>query len=316
MDTPSDSTSSLDVNQAAAGFADYFAQPEKEAESTPAVDTEIETAASETPDEQQSEAVDEAHADEAPEMVTVEINGKTVEVPLSEVKASYQKDKAASEKFEAAAALKKEASAETAKAQQERATYAANLERMGLQLEAVLHSQAQTDWNALLESDPVEFLKQKNLAEQRQAQLQQVNQQRHQIALQQQAEAQESYRAFLQEQQQQLLNKLPSWKDDAKAKAEQAALKTYLQKEGYDPQAIDGISDHKAVVLARKAMLYDQMIAKASAATKKVAPLPAKVERPGVAESGGLDRRGALVQKAFKSGSVEDMGKVFSTMFS
>ena len=279
------------------------------------VDTELDTGAAETPAEQQTEAVEEASAEEEAKTVPVVINGKTVEVPLAEVLASYQKDKAASEKFEAAAALKKEASAETQKAQQERATYAANLERMSLQLEAVLSSQAQTDWNALLEQDPVEYLKQKNLAEQRQVQLQQVNQQRQHIALQQQAEAQESYRTFLQQQQEELLNKLPTWKDEAKAKAEREALKSYLQKEGYEPSAIDGISDHKAVILARKAMLYDQMIAKASAATKKVAALPAKVERPGVAESGNTDRRGALYQNLRKSGSVEDASKLFATMF-
>lgn len=314
MDTPSDSTGSLDVNQAAAGFADYFAEPAKETDQ-PVVDTEIETA-TETPVEQSDpEIVDDAPAEDAPEMVTVEINGKTVEVPLSEIKASYQKDKAASEKFEAAASLKKEANAEISKAQQERATYAANLEKMGLQLEAVLQVQQETDWNALIESDPVEYLKQARLAEQRQLQLNQVNQQRHQIALQQQAEAQESYRTFVMKQQEELLNKLPSWKDETKAKAEKSAIQSYLSKEGYDEQAVNNITDHRAVVLARKAMLYDQMIAKANAATKKVAALPAKVERPGVAERGDVDRRGMLYQKLSKSGSIEDASKLFATMF-
>lgn len=315
MDTPTtDSNGSLDVNQAAQGFSTLFEKPAPIPEATP-VDTEIDVPpAEETP----SEAVEASEAEtavEEPQTVTVQINGKSVEVPLTELTASYQKDKAASEKFEQAAALRKTADADISKAQQERAAYADNLQRIGLQLEAVLQNQSSIDWGALLKSDPVEYLEQQRLANDRQAQLNQVNQQRHSIALQQQAEQQQAHQNYLETQQQELLAKLPAWKDQAKAAAERDALKTYLKAEGYDQRAIDGISDHKAVVLARKAMLYDQMISKATAATKKVATLPQKVERPGVADSTNTDKRTASYQRFAKSGSVEDAGRLFAQMF-
>ena len=312
MDTQSDSTSALDVNQAAAAFATAF-DPQPAIPEETKVDTEIDLKkAEETP----SEPVEASEAEpaEEPQTVPVVINGKTVEVPITELTASYQKDKAASEKFEQAAALRKTADAEIAKTQQERASYAANLERMGLQLEVALQSQAQTDWAALLKSDPVEYLEQQRLANERQAQLNQVNQQRHAIAMQMQAEQQNAHQSYIQEQQQALLDKLPAWKDSAKALAERDALKHYLKAEGYDDASISGISDHKAVLLARKAMLYDQMISKATAATKKVATLPQKVERPGVADTGNLDKRTALYQKLSKSGSVDHAAALFSSI--
>lgn len=312
MDTQSDSTSALDVNQAAAAFATAF-DPQPAIPEETKVDTEIDLKkAEETP----SEPVEASEAEpaEEPQTVPVVINGKTVEVPITELTASYQKDKAASEKFEQAAALRKTADAEIAKTQQERASYAANLERMGLQLEVALQSQAQIDWAALLKSDPVEYLEQQRLANERQAQLNQVNQQRHAIAMQMQAEQQNAHQSYIQEQQQALLDKLPAWKDSAKALAERDALKTYLKAEGYDDASISGISDHKAVLLARKAMLYDQMISKATAATKKVATLPQKVERPGVADTGNLDKRTALYQKLSKSGSVDHAAALFSSI--
>ena len=171
MDTQSDSTSALDVNQAAAAFATAF-DPQPAIPEETKVDTEIDLKkAEETP----SEPVEASEAEpaEEPQTVPVVINGKTVEVPITELTASYQKDKAASEKFEQAAALRKTADAEIAKTQQERASYAANLERMGLQLEVALQSQAQTDWAALLKSDPVEYLEQQRLANERQAQCRQ-----------------------------------------------------------------------------------------------------------------------------------------------
>ena len=307
-DTLSDSTA-LDVNQAAAAFAQAF-EPPKEEEIK--VDTEIEPQATETPVEPVK--ADETPTDEEIKTVPVVVNGKTIEVPLSEVLASYQKDKAASEKFEAAASLRKTADAEIVKAQQERATYAATLEKIGTQLEVALENDKAVKWDELLQNDPVEYLKQQRLAQERQAQLHQVNQHRAALAQQQQAEQQEAYKAYVQAQSQELLAKLPAWKDEAKAKAERESLKTYLKKEGYDDESLNGITDHRAVILARKAMLYDQMLEKASAATKKVVNLPAKVERPGVSDSNQLDKRSAAYNRLSKSGKVEDAAALFSSI--
>ena len=307
-DTLSDSTA-LDVNQAAAAFAQAF-EPPKEEEIK--VDTEIEPQATETPVEPVK--ADETTTDEEIKTVPVVVNGKTIEVPLSEVLASYQKDKAASEKFEAAASLRKTADAEIVKAQQERATYAATLEKIGTQLEVALENDKAVKWDELLQNDPVEYLKQQRLAQERQAQLHQVNQHRAALAQQQQAEQQEAYKAYVQSQSQELLAKLPAWKDEAKAKAERESLKTYLKKEGYDDESLNGITDHRAVILARKAMLYDQMLEKASAATKKVVNLPAKVERPGVSDSNPLDKRSVAYNRLSKSGKVEDAAALFSSI--
>ena len=300
--------STLDLNQAGAAFAELLEPPKPDPVDTPAVDTEIDAAATAEPEDTQVEIEDEIKT------VPVVINGKSIEVPLSEVLASYQKDKAATERFEAASALKKEASAETQRAQQAQHEYATNLNRMAAQLEGVLHMQSQVDMSALLESDPVEYLKQTRLAEQRQAQLSQINQQRAHIGQQMQAERAAAHQSYMQEQSQALLAKLPTWADESKANAERAALKAYLVKEGYDEAAIGGISDHKAVILARKAMLYDQTIAKAVAASKKVATLPQKVERPGVADTPVMDKRSAAFQRLGKTGRVEDAAALFSAL--
>ena len=61
-------------------------------------------------------------------------------------------------------------------------------------------------------------------------------------------------------------------------------------------------------------MLYDQMIAKASAATKKVATLPQKVERPGVSEGPNNDKRTQAYQRLAKSGKVEDAAALFANL--
>ena len=89
------------------------------------------------------------------------------------------------------------------------------------------------------------------------------------------------------------------------------AMKT-LVEQGFDATAVNNVSDSKTVVIARKAMLYDQMMSKAQSAAKKVSTLPTKVERPGVGSVEGLDRRTSAFQKLGKSGRVDDAAAVFA----
>ncbi len=311
--------STLDINQAGAAFAELLEPPKPDPVDTPVVDTEIDTAETAEPEEKPAEIEDEI------KLVPVVINGKTVEVPLSEVLAEYQKGKASTEKFEAASALKKEALAEKQQAQQAREDYANNLNRMAAQLEGVLQAQSQVDMNALLESDPVEYLKQTRLAEQRQAQLIQINHQRGLIEAQRYADFRRAEDEDLAYQHEQLIEKLPEWRDKTKASKEREALAKYLIDFGYKKEDVvgrpgengrieGGIKNHLAILLARKAMLYDQTIAKAVAASKRVATLPPKVERPGVADTPVMDKRSAAYQRLGKTGRVEDAAALFSAL--
>jgi hypothetical protein len=165
-----------------------------------------------------------------------------------------------------------------------------------------------------LESDPVEYLKQQRIAQEQQAKLSQVYAEQQRVQQQEAAEAQQRHAQHLQDQREQLLAKIPAWRDDAKAKTEKAALREFLLTEGYDDETVGNLADSRAVVIARKAMLYDQMVAKASVAAKKVATLPTRVERPGVGDNPNLDKRSAAFQKLSKSGRVEDAAALFANL--
>ncbi len=311
MDNPATepSNSALGADDAASLFAAMLdpVAAEEPKEDAPAVQAEA----------KEPEAETEAEATEDDPVVTVKIDGKDVEVKLSELKNGYQRHADYTRKTMEVSEQRKAAETETAKARQEREAYAQNLTRLQAQLEGVLQEQQNAvDWEKLLESDPVEYLKQQHLAQARQAKLHQVYTEQQRVAAQQQAEAEEAHSRHIQAQQQELLAKLPDWKDAKKADAEKAAIRDFLIREGYEADSLNKITDARAVVLARKAMLYDQMMSKAQAAAKKVANLPTKVERPGVAaEAPGLDRRASAYQRLTKSGKVEDAAAVFASMF-
>lgn len=313
MDNPSQepSSSPLNLDGAAAAFADIL-EPQEAAEApTEAPGTTPEATTQEDPALAATENPDV-------EMVEVDVDGFKVSLPKDKaekleaerlMQADYTK------KTMAAAEERKQAQAESQKALQERQAYAQNLSRMQAQLEGALTEQNQTiNWQQLLETNPVEYLQQKHLFEQRQAALQQNYAEQQKLASIHQAEQKQRFQSHIQAQQQELLAKLPEWKDESKAEADKVAIRKYLQEQGYDEQSVNSVADAKAIVLARKAMLYDQMIAKAQVAAKKVASLPSKVERPGTGANPGLDKRSASFQRLSKSGSVDDAAAVFASL--
>ena len=111
-----------------------------------------------------------------------------------------------------------------------------------------------------------------------------------------------------------VLAKLPEWSDPAKATADKAAIRAYLLEQGYDENAVSSVADARAVLMARKAMLYDQMLKKADVAARKVAQLPTRIERPGTGDVQPLDKRSSAFQRLSKSGRVEDAAAVFSAL--
>lgn len=246
-----------------------------------------------------------------PQTFTVKIDGKEVQVPLSELLNGYQRQSDYTKKTMEASQQRKEADAVVQQAQQERHEYHSKLERMAAQLEGALEQQGQIDWPALLEQDPVEYLKQQHLFRQRQELYQQNAQERQKLIQQHQNEQAQAQQSYLAEQQENLLAKLPDWKDDAKAAAEKAAISEFLQKQGFEAEDISSIADHRHVIVARKAMLYDQLMAKANVQAKKVQEAPQRVVKPGVTTNGNADGRTTAAKQHAAKGTVETGAAVF-----
>lgn len=315
LDNPATESGALNTNSAASLIANLIdPQPEVKAPEAEKVQEPAEPAAEPEVTAEAETTEPEAEAAEDDPTVTIKIDGKDVEVKLSELKNGYQRQADYTRKTMEVAEQRKAAEAEKSKALQERQAYTENLQRMQIQLEGALQEQQKTDWEKLLNESPQEYLKQMHLAQQRQAALQENYRQQQTVQEQLRAEQEQSRQAYLREQQEELLAKLPDWKDEAKSKAERTALREYLMKEGFTPEAVDSVSEAKAVLVARKAMLYDQLMSKAQAAAKKVSTLPTKVERPGAGDAPGLDKRSSAFQKLSKSGKVEDAAAVFANL--
>jgi hypothetical protein len=207
--------------------------------------------------------------------ITVDVDGKRVELTPEQVAEAYK-----------SGLRQSDYSRKTAELAQERAAYAQRLTHYEIQLQGALQEQSQINWSHLLETNPVEYLKQQHLFQQRQAALQQAQHERAQIQHVQQHEYAHALHHHVTREQQTLAEKIPAWKDRGKATAEKAEIREYLKQNGIPDHDIAQIFDHRHVIIARKAMQMDKLLQQAPNASKRVAKAPTRAERPGTSENG------------------------------
>jgi hypothetical protein len=207
--------------------------------------------------------------------ITVEVDGKKVELTPEQVAEAYK-----------SGLRQSDYSKKTAELAQARAAYAERLAHYEIQLQGALQEQSQIDWTRLLEANPVEYLKQQHLFQQRQAALQQAQHERAQVQHVQQHEYAHALQHHVSRERQTLVKMIPAWKDEARAQAEKTEIREYLKQHGIPEQDISQIVDHRHVIIARKAMQMDKLLQQAPGATKRVTKAPTKAERPGTPEKG------------------------------
>jgi multidrug efflux pump subunit AcrA (membrane-fusion protein) len=279
--------------------------PKQEAEKPQEVDTSLDV---DNPEEEPEEVKE-------PEAKTykVKVDGQEIEVPEAELLKGYSRQQDYTRKTMELAAERQQIQAQAQQVQAERQQYMEQLGRMQQALGQQLQQQNQIDWNELIEKDPVEYLKQQHLFQQRQAAYQEAERVRAQQAQIQQQQLIQQRQQVLATEAELLMSHLPEWKDEAKAKAEKAALAKHLIERGYSEADVAQLADHKAVLLARDAMLYRQMVAKAKETVKTVEKLPPRMEKPGVQRS-PTDGRTALMQNLKKSGSTDAAAALFERL--
>lgn len=135
---------------------------------------------------------------------------------------------------------------------------------------------AHIDWGKLAAEDPAEYVRQQHALSSRQQKLQAAIYRLNEAKQVQAATSAEVTQERLKSEQTRLLESLPEWKDAKRYASESAEISEYLTKAGYAPDEVSGVTDHRAVILARKAMLYDRMVAKAPK------PLPVSKAPPPV----------------------------------
>lgn len=272
-----------------------------------AVDEELladaDAANSET-DAEQSELDEDTEEQEQPQVFSVRIDGTEVDVTLEELQKGYSRTQDYTRKTQQISEVRKQAEGELQAVRAERGQYAQLLSALEAQVQQA--AQPNIDWDRLYNEDPLEWVRQREVMrdnQDRASAIQSEQQRLNQLSQQEQAEF---MRQKLHHEQEALLAAIPDWKDAEKAQAEKALLLEFGQKIGFSPDELKSVVDHRAVLMLRKAALYDQMMSKRGniKPVTNNGPRPAK---PGAAGrvSNSTDAVRAQ-QRLAKTGRVDD----------
>ena len=243
---------------------------------------------------------------------TVTVNGETKTVTLAEARKGYQLEADYRQKTAAIAEERRQFDGNVQAATQEWQNRFQSLSTLTEQLEQAVIGDADNLDRILNEEGSDAYLaakaqvdKKKELLGHAQAEKERAGQE----AMGQQEQARQTYVA---EQKNLLVQALPDFGDPEKAQKLGARIQTYLSAEGFSEQEVSGLVDHRLLVQARKAMLWDELQKKDPAKAKRLKGLP-KVLKPGaMPEKGDVkrDRTAAKVHQLKKSGTRRDLAKV------
>jgi superfamily I DNA and/or RNA helicase len=287
-------------------------EPEAEADEAEAEDEGAEDEAEDDAEGAEPKALDPATP------VTVKVDGKELEVPLSEALAGYQRQSDYSRKTQQLADERRQFYGEVQQVRAERAQYAQMLPALQQQIAA--NAPQEPDWERLKSEDPIEFAIKREEWRDRQEKLAAAHYEQQRVAVLRQREEQEALRSQVEDERQQLLEKIPEFRDQKVWQKSQQALREYGQKLGYAPEELAAAYDHRAVVALYKAMRYDAMMEKKPVPVKpKAAPAarPAPTTlRPGSAATAprAVTEVTRAKQRLAKTGSINDAAMVFDKL--
>ena len=287
---------------------------------------EAEEVEQEAPEEGQAEEETEEEVTEEEEYevvaeedlkYTIKVDGEELEVGIDELKNGYQRQADYTRKSQALAEQRKDTEAiqsERMQLEQERQMYANGLQMLQEQQSAKLSEFDNTDWTALKDEDPYQYMLKKDEYRDAQEKAQNVIQQQ-QLVQQEQAEQANKARAhFVQQEYSKLVNALPEW-NDAKSTIKKD-VQEYASSVGFRPEEINQLADHRSVLIIKKAMEYDKLTTKVAPKKKAVKKVP-KVQKSGRGNSNEDAAAEAVNKKRArlrKSGKQDDAASLFFDM--
>ena len=257
--------------------------PTLEAEAEAEETEEVEYVEDDEEGEYDTDEVEEEEEVEQPDIYTVKVDGEEYEVTQDELLNGYQRQQAYTKRSQELAEQRKAFEAEAQQVAQMREAYAQQLEQLSQYNQQIL-SDAEPDWDALAkEYSAEELFLYKTKLDQQKEQARQVEAERQALAQQQAQEQQVQMQKHLAAQREEMLNRIPQWRDeDIRTSEREQVIKYAQQSVGFSPQEIANASDARAIELLYKAWQWDNLQSKKPAAKKKAskAPKMAKAGQP------------------------------------
>jgi len=240
------------------------------------------------------------------ELYTVKVDGQEVEVSLSDLKQSYSGQAYIQRGMQDAAAQKKQAEQVYQALLQEREQMSTLLNQLNSGEMLTAPKPPNKD---LLKTDPIGYMEQKAAYDDAKAEFDNQQAAIAQAQMQQAQQMQYAQEANLQQEMGKLAQVIPDFADPDKGGKLKEDLVSYGTRLGYSAAELGGVTDHRAIVVLHKAMLFDKLQASKGKAVEK-ASNARPVVKPGAKKSPKVasQKRAKDVQARMKkTGSVDDV---------
>ena len=297
------------------------AQPTEEEESQP--EGEDESLDEETEEEEEAEEAEEESeepdVEEEEELYKVKVDGSEQEVTLDELLSGYSRQSDYTKKTQQIAQERQQMSQlqqqwqqEMIAAQTERQQYIDALGQVVNQSMTGLEEYANIDWATLKEDDPISYVTRRDEFRDAQERVRAMQEQQAYAVQQQEAEMQNAIQYRAREEMGMMVEKVPEWKDKETRQEITKTLREYATGQGFSPEEISSLIDHRSLIVLMKAQKYDAM-QNTDVKSKKLKNKP-KVVRAGTErgkKSGDKAKRTAQMKRLRQSGHVDDASILF-----
>jgi len=253
--------------------------------------------------------------DEGNLLIRTKVDGEVSYVPMKSLVASYQLENHLQKRIQQTAESQKEFEALKVEKTTELQTTVQDATALVVEMENQLTAATQNiDMNALRQNNPGEYAAMQQELAARQANIQQIKGKLGEVIQTQQAEqaakAKEAQEAYVLEQTDQLITKIPTWSDPEVAKKEVEQLRTASKDAyGFTDEEFDAIGDHRLVLVLMDA-LKGRSVSNSDPVKKRLKSIP-KITKPGTKKSNPVSNKQRAVeaqqQKLKKSGSTRDV---------
>ena len=190
---------------------------------------------------------------------TLNVKGKQVQVDLEELKNGYQKGADYTQKTQGLAEERRAFDAEKNAVIQERQQYNQALTQFQQLMNEQYQQYNNIDWAQLKEDDPIGYMTRKEEMRDIETRHQRAAQEQQQVTQQQQQQYARQHQELVAKEMDLLGEKMPDWKNPDKRAKLSEELKLYATNIGYTKEDLDGVTDHRSLLILNKARLYDKI---------------------------------------------------------
>lgn len=241
-------------------------------------------------------------------LITVKINGKEEQIPLSELKNGHLRMSDYTRKTQEVAEQRKALDSDLQSVKQEREYYSKILPALEAEYKAL---QAQEpDWDEFYRVDPIEASRQERAWRARADRLYAMKVEQERVKQQEKQDQEKKLAEDVARERQILFEENPQWRDSKKWNADLQRIVTYAKGKGYSDEDLAQVYDRRMISILNDAASYKELLSKKPQPVQGKAPKSAPAGSSSTAPTPRTEIS-RVKQRLAKSGRVQDAAAFF-----